>query len=152
MKPCVTGPNARTPKPGRGTRVAQRALMTLCLPLSLCAAEASLAAEPADLGRLFYTPAQRAQLESARPHAVTLGTHPSQAPNPDSAITPLRFDGVMTRSDGKSTRWVDGKAQLGTSGVAGLKPGQIRLDGKVVEPYQVLRPNRAEASEKESTP
>jgi hypothetical protein len=149
MKPCVAGSNACTPQPGR--RVVQRILMTLCLPLTLCAAEASLAA-PAELGRLFYTPAQRAQLEAARPHSVTQDSRPSQAPRPDSTPAPLRFDGVITRSDGASTRWVDGKAQLGTSGIAGLKPGQVRVDGKVYEPYQVLRPNQAEAGEKESTP
>jgi hypothetical protein len=151
MRPCVTGSYARSLQPGWAVRLVQRALMTLCLPLALCTAEASLAA-PAELGRLFYTPAQRAQLESARAHTVTHGAHPSQAPSPDRAAPPLRFDGVVTRSDGKSTRWVDGKAQLGASGLAGLKPGQIRLDGRVVEPYQVLRPNQAEASEKESTP
>lgn len=148
MTSRMTAPNARTPQPGWGARIVQRTLVTLCLPLTLCAAEAS----PAELGRLFYTPAQRAQLEAARPHSVTQGTRPSQAPSPDNAPAPLRFDGVMTRSDGTSTRWVDGKAQLGTSGIAGLKPGQIRIDGKVVEPYQVLRPNQAEAGEKESTP
>jgi hypothetical protein len=137
----MTGSDARSLQPGWAVRLVQRALMTLCLPLT-----------PAELGRLFYTPAQRAQLETARAHTVTQGAHPSQAPSSDRAAAPLRFDGVMTRSDGKSTRWVDGKAQLGASGLAGLKPGQIRLDGRVVEPYQVLRPNQAEASEKESTP
>ena len=61
----------------------------------------------------------------------------------------------MTRSDGKTTRWVDGKAQVGPSSVSGLKPGQIRADGKVYEPYQVLRPTPAgpaEAEAKETTP
>jgi hypothetical protein len=47
---------------------------------------------------------------------------------------------MVIRSDGKTTRWVDGKPQLDGSGVSGLKPGQIRANGKVYEPYQVLRP------------
>jgi len=114
-------------------------------------------AAPAELGRLFYTPVQRAQLESARTHSAVSGARPGQAPGADSAPVPLRFDGVVIRSDGKSTRWVDGKPQVGTSSVSGLKPGQIRADGKVYEPYQVLRPVSpnaagAGAGEMESTP
>jgi hypothetical protein len=36
--------------------------------------------------------------------------------------------------------------------VAGLKPGQIRADGKVYEPYQVLRPGSAAPVAEEPTP
>ncbi len=110
---------------------------------------ASLAADP---GRLFYTPDQRAQLENARIHHAT--GKPGWS---DSAPAPLRYDGVVIRSDGKTTRWVDGKAEAGASSVKGLKPGQIRADGKVYEPYQVLRPApsspaEAAADVKGSTP
>jgi hypothetical protein len=106
--------------------------------LSLCAGAASLASAT-ELGRLFYTPAQRAQLESARAHNVTQVASP---PRP-SAPPPLRYDGVLMRSDGPTTRWVDGKPQAGAAGVAGLKPGQIRAGDKVYEPYQVVRPSPA---------
>jgi hypothetical protein len=90
-------------------------------------------------GRLFYTPAQRAQLEDARARHVTPSAtrHPSHAP---VATPPQAFDGEMIRSDGQATRWVNGKAQRGATGVTGLKPGQIRADGKIYEPYQLLRP------------
>jgi len=110
------------------------------LAVSLCLSGVSLAA-PVEMGRLFYTPAERAQLESARAHKLT-GSSPSGKPDsPSSLPPPLRYDGVLMRSDGKTTRWVDGKPQVGTPGVAaGLKPGQIRANGKVYEPYQVLRP------------
>jgi len=57
----------------------------------------------------------------------------------------VRFDGIVIRSDGTRTRWVNGQPQVGASGVAGLKPGQIRADGKVYEPYQMLRPSPAPA-------
>jgi hypothetical protein len=152
-QPCVTCPNTRTSQPKRGAHIVQRLLLTLCLPLALCTAEASLAAS-AELGRLFYTPAQRAQLETARaqhPRSAA-GSHPAQAPGADNAPAPLRFDGQVIRSDGKSTRWVDGKAQVGTSGVAGLKPGQIRADGKVYEPYQILRSPPPAAPDKDTPP
>jgi len=100
---------------------------------------ASLAAS-SDPGRLFYTPAQRAQLESARTQTATPLASQSKRGLPDSTPPPLRYDGVVIRSDGKTTRWVDGKPRLDGSGVSGLKPGQVRADGKVYEPYQVLRP------------
>ncbi len=103
--------------------------------LLLCAGGTGLAA-PAELGRLFYTPSQRAQLESARTHNVTQPSNPAKPSSPP----PLRYDGVLMRSDGPTTRWVDGKSQLGPAGIAGLKPGQIRAGDKVYEPYQVVRP------------
>jgi hypothetical protein len=106
----------------------------------------------ADPGRLFYTPAQRAQLEAARARNVTQASGASQPEASDSTPPPLRYDGVLIRSDGKSTRWVDGKPQVGASDVSGLKPGQIRADGKVYEPYQMLRPSPAVPVAKEPTP
>jgi hypothetical protein len=117
----------------------QSGLMIWLLFASLGVCQSSLA-EPVELGRLFYTPAQRAQLESARTRNVTQQASQSQPGSSDGAPAPLRFDGMVIRSDGKTTRWVDGKPQLDGSGVSGLKPGQIRADGRVYEPYQVLRP------------
>ncbi|MCA1926401.1 MAG: hypothetical protein LDL16_09015 [Thiobacillus sp.] len=102
------------------------------LVLWLVAAPAQAAPEP---NRLFYTPAQRAQLEQMRSRPAARA-----APARPAVLPPLRFDGVVVRSDGNSTRWVNGRAQVGASGPAGLKPGQIRADGKVYEPYQLLPP------------
>jgi hypothetical protein len=64
----------------------------------------------------------------------------------------VRFDGIVIRSDGSGTRWVNGRPQTGTAGVADLKPGQIRADGRVYEPYQVLRPGPEPATAKEASP
>ncbi len=125
----------------------------LTAALLACACSSSLAATD-EMGRLFYTPAQRAQLEAARAHGLRAPST-RNAQTADEDTPPLRFDGIVTRSDGKTTRWVDGKAQVGPSSVSGLKPGQIRADGKVYEPYQVLRPTPAgpaEAEAKETTP
>ena len=122
---------------GRRTR---RVFMTACLVLLSQLSPGSSLADPVDLGRLFYTPAQRAQLETARSQNVTRPATRNKGDTSVSAPAPLRYDGVLIRSDGTTTRWVDGKAQTGASGVQGLKPGQIRADGKVYEPYQVLRP------------
>jgi hypothetical protein len=102
-----------------------------------------------DPGRLFFTPAQRAQLEAARERDAH--SEPGKQIRPGETSTPLRYDGVLIRSDGRTTRWVNGKAQSGAA-VQGLKPGQIRADGKVYEPYQVLRPSPAEPDPKDPAP
>lgn len=118
------------------------------LLLSLGFGGSSLAAPPTDPGRLFYTPAQRAQLEAARTRNVTQVKQATPATPPP----PLRFDGMVIRSDGKGTSWVNGQPQVGAPGVAGLKPGQIRADGRVYEPYQVLRPIADPAPGKDAAP
>ncbi len=106
--------------------------------VSLCLCGSGYAAPPTpDLpGRLFYTPAERAQLEQARarpasPHAPAARTEPP---------APVRYDGVVIRSDGRSTHWIDGRAQPGPAAASGLKPGQVRANGKVYEPYQIVHP------------
>lgn len=120
------------------------AVLSLCL-LALAGSGVSLAADP---GRLFYTPAQRAQLEAARDRNVSRVE--SRAPVFNAA--PVRFDGMVIRSDGQGTAWVDGRPQAGSGGVPGLKPGQIRADERVYEPYQVLRPGPAAPADKAPTP
>lgn len=95
----------------------------------------ALADPPDALGRLFFTPAERAQLEQAR-HKRTPAT-PAAAHTTDSP-EPVRFDGMVQRSDGRATYWINGRAQ--SQAVSGLKPGQVRAAGKVFEPYQVLPP------------
>lgn len=144
--------NLFTSRPSRRT---VRIFMATCwIQLCLCVPGSSLAA-PDELGRLFYTPAQRAQLETARANNVTQHAIRNRQGTFAGAPAPLHYDGVVIRSDGTTTRWVDGKAETGASTVKGLKPGQIRADGKVYEPYQVLRPvapSPAVPDEKESEP
>jgi len=111
--------------------------------LCLCGSGFAAPSSPDLPGRLFYTPEQRAQLEALRARSVTQAG-PGQPDSPDSAPAPLRYDGVVIRSDGATTRWIDGQAQRGGAAVPGLKPGQIRANGKVYEPYQVLRPRPPE--------
>lgn len=91
-------------------------------------------------GRLFYTPEQRAGLEQARQHHVT----EVKATQPDSANRPLTFNGVVLRSDGRNTEWINGHPVSGTvtaprfRGLA-LKPGQTAANGKIYEPHQIIR-------------
>lgn len=127
-------------------RLARAARIPVLMLATLGVCGTSLAADP---GRLFYTPEQRTQLEAARARNVT---QLRQAAPDAGAPPPIRYDGVVIRSDGKTTRWVDGKAQVGASTVPGLKPGQIRANGRVYEPYQVLRPSPGPAIAEEPIP
>jgi hypothetical protein len=96
-------------------------------------------------GRLFYTPQQRAMLGNARTHKITRSQQSNSAGHAPAHSAPLSFDGAITRSDGSVTYWVDGRPYAGapSAGIRGLKPGQIRANNKVYEPYQLLRPVEA---------
>jgi len=106
----------------------RRALLALAFAL---APLASYAAEP--LGRLFYTPAQRVQLDVARgqkSRAVT-GAEPDEPPPLPEVVT---YDGVVRRSDGRTTVWInnrainDGKAPGGVPVTSRLRPdGSVSL-------------------------
>jgi hypothetical protein len=67
------------------------------------------AAAGADLGRLFFTPAQRATLDNARMLNIRseVGSENAQAaPVPQN----VSVNGVVRRSDGKSTVWINNRA------------------------------------------
>lgn len=80
-----------------------------------------------DLGRLFYTPERRVQLDRQR----LLNIRQTQAIEGDT----LSLDGVVRRSSGKSTIWINQRAQheneAERSGVAfsasSRNPGSARL-------------------------
>lgn len=97
-------------------------------------------ASHAGLGRLFYTPDQRAGLEKARLQNRTQAA--IQAPSISPG--PLTYDGIVIRSDGHSTRWVNGKPQAGNTyefharGKT-LKPGQTLDQGRIHEAHGIRR-------------
>ncbi len=59
-----------------------------------------------ELGRLFFTPEQRAALDVRRRARVP--DKPAATPQVESPVT--RIDGAVQRSGGKSTVWVNGEA------------------------------------------
>jgi len=59
-----------------------------------------------ELGRLFFTPEQRAALDARRKARVP--DKPAATPQAESPIT--RVNGAVQRSGGKSTVWVNGEA------------------------------------------
>lgn len=86
----------------------------------------------AELGRLFFTPEQRATLDNMRQKNVSKEAagdkEPAAAPMPQN----VSIDGVVRRSDGKDTVWLNNRAvtapQAGGIGVAtGKNDNRVRL-------------------------
>jgi len=90
-------------------------------------------------GRLFYTSAQRNMLNEARTHQVTDLPRMSTSVSSPAPSASVSFDGVITRSDGIATHWINGRPHVGRSSnkVRNLKPGQTRAAQKVYESYQI---------------
>lgn len=70
----------------------------------------------APLGRLFFTPEERAALDAGRP------LH--DEPEKQTEITPQRLDGIVRRSDGRGTVWINGEAERRRLGSADRAPVQ----------------------------
>lgn len=110
-----------------------------------------LPAPAQEIGRLFFTPEQRAALDARRNARVP----DKPAPAPAVASPTTRLDGYVRRSDGKSTVWVNGAPLESTPAIGRdlhvavpvgesdarvrLKPGEV-LDRGSGEVSDVLGP------------
>ena len=81
-----------------------------------------------DLGRLFFTPERRQQLDHQRQFNVR-----EQAVRVDPTLT---IDGIVTRSSGKRTVWINGVSQSENNSAPGLSvhanryhPGDVSVRG-----------------------
>lgn len=95
-------------------------LIALLTPLTAYGADA--------LGRLFFTPDQRAQLDALRTKRV-VASQTKEEPPPEV----VTFNGIVRRSDGKTTVWVNNQA-LSEADLRD-KPaiaGRVSRDGKIV--------------------
>jgi len=88
-------------------------------------------AQAQELGRLFFTPEQRAALDERRRARVP--DKPAAAPVTESPIT--RVDGAVRRSGGKSTVWVNGETIP-----EGAQPGGAQVAPKASAPGRVSIP------------
>jgi hypothetical protein len=107
-------------------------LLPLVLSLTLLAAPASAA----EIGRLFFTPEQRASLDVARTKRArtAVATEPTdEAPAPAAAPAPevVTYRGMVRSSDGKTTVWINNRALSGKGAVGGAVVSGIRPDGTV---------------------
>jgi hypothetical protein len=123
------------------TLVAMRLAGTALAALGITLAGA-MSAQAQELGRLFFTPEQRAALDARRKARVP--DKPAAAPVAESPLT--RINGAVQRGGGKSTVWVNGEmipedAQPGGARVAprGAKPGSVTLPAGDGAPRQELR-------------
>lgn len=96
----------------------------LLLAIGLCACLEPAAAEP--LGRLFFTPERRAALERQRQLNI-------QEIRPLEGST-VSLDGIVTRSSGRSTVWINQRPQNEnesgtgvTAAVSPYNPGQATV-------------------------
>jgi hypothetical protein len=86
------------------------------------------AANGADtLGRLFFTPEQRAQLDALRVRKV-VATQVKDEPPPEVVM----YGGIVRRNDGRTTVWVNNKA-LSEKDIreAGSLVGRVQRDGRI---------------------
>jgi hypothetical protein len=66
-----------------------------------------------ELGRLFYTPDQRQALDAGK-RIVVKSTRPNPPSRPKPKAKDLALHGVVTRSDGERTVWINEKAYHNT--------------------------------------
>lgn len=91
---------------------------TLCAAVALAGAYTDASADPG-LGRLFYTPAERTQMEQR-----------TMDENLSAERETVRLDGRIRRSDGKTTNWVNGSFQ--SDAMFGQAAGKLKV-GQSVE-------------------
>jgi len=110
------------------------------IPALACACAIAAFAAPApaadQLGRLFFTPEQRATLDTARSKKtrVNLTTEetPTEKPPPPPAPEVVTYSGVVQRSDGKSTVWLNNQPVNERDLRSGASmAGRVRADGRV---------------------
>src|SRR5258708_7020514 len=80
--------------------------IALAFLIMLCAASSALA----DLGRMFFTPAQRATLDSARQKSKSTGVGNDEPAAGPPLPKNVSVNGVVQRSDGKTTVWINNRA------------------------------------------
>ena len=85
----------------------------------------------AELGRLFFTPAQRATLDQMREKNIGMEATGDKEPVPPAPRN-VSLDGVVRRSDGNNTVWLNNRAvsppQAGGIGVAtGKNDNRVKL-------------------------
>jgi len=100
-------------------------LLGAVLALPLAGAQAQ------ELGRLFFTPDQRAALDARRKARVP--DKPAATPVTESPVT--HVDGAVRRSGGKSTVWVNGETIP-----EGAQPGSAQVAPKDSTPSRVTIP------------
>ena len=134
-------------------------LVLRALVLSALLAGSALAAraQPPLLGRLFLSPEQRAQLDTQRYGAPPPDPALAPPPPPPPPAPPVELNGVVQRSSGRSTVWLNQEAQNEPHNrLARGQPGILTLrlsNGQVVllKPGQRYDPASGTVTEAQET-
>ncbi|KAB0325615.1 hypothetical protein LSO07_18730 [Janthinobacterium sp. PLB04] len=134
---------------------------TLILGALLAGAALSVDAQAQQLGRLFLSPEQRTQLDAQRygpPPADPALAAAAPPPPPPPPAPPVELNGVVQRSSGHSTVWLNQEVQNEPHNRLALgKPGTLTLrlsNGQVVllKPGQRYDPASGTVTEVQETP
>lgn len=105
------------------------------LAIALALATIPAAAEE-KLGRLFFTPAERAALDSQRKLAGEMANRPVRKDVEQPKAPPpkmVTLSGVLRRSDGETTIWVNGQAVHDRFRDVDVMPGSISRESVAVQ-------------------
>jgi hypothetical protein len=95
-----------------------------------------ITAHAQSLGRFFFTPAERAELDSNRVQKKQTPAPPAIAEaRPESARLPqtVTYEGIVRRSDGRSMLWMNDHMAEEKEALAGLNlRGKVNADGTVL--------------------
>ena len=106
-----------------------RTTATLAVVLGALLCSATAGAQ--ELGRLFFTPEQRAALDARRKARVP--DKPAATPQAESPVT--RINGAVQRGGGRSTVWVNGEAIPESAAAGSAQPAPSRTSpGRVTLP------------------
>lgn len=133
------------------SRRCRGAAIGLWTVIVICAAP--MAPKGAELGRLFTTPQERAALDKLR-HEGRRAETPEEptaapktierAPEPETEIPAITLNGIVKRSDGANTVWVNGTNSLeGEFDSQGFKVDTYRIRGDRVTVTVSGRPARS---------
>ena len=109
-------------------RDSKLALILLC---ALAALPAPAAAQEV-VGRLFFTPSQRASLDVARSQRARTGLATESEEQAAPAAQTLTYGGMVRRSDGKSTVWINNRPVNDNEPAGSAVVGRVRADGSVM--------------------
>jgi hypothetical protein len=107
--------------------------LTVCCALAAAATSVPAPAQER-LGRLFFTPAQRASLDVARSQRARTALATDEKTDQEATPVPqtITYSGVLRRSDGKTTVWINNQPVHDRQPAGGgTIVGRVRPDGSV---------------------
>lgn len=99
-----------------------KALQACLLAALITPCSTALSAEEPSLGRLFNTPHRRTQLDELRRRNV-----PIQRPAATPVTQNIRLDGIVRRSNGPTTVWINGERHQGKLPVQALSAQSVHV-------------------------